>query len=143
METFGFQIKRTGTRIEVGRLPGCFGDELQVEQVFSNLVANSLKYLSPDRLGVIKISGRREGNYSIYCVQDNGVGIESDNLDKIFRMFYRVNSGDNGGEGLGLAIVRKIILRHNGTVWAESEPGVGSKFFVSLPSREPGKNIKN
>jgi signal transduction histidine kinase len=81
----------------------------------------------------VRITGRTEENYSVYCVQDNGVGIATDNIDNIFKMFYRVRPVDDGSDGLGLAIVRRIVNRHNGEVWAESEAGKGSKFFVKLP----------
>ncbi len=63
------------------------------------------------------------------------MGIESDNQTDIFKMFYRVHPSQNDGEGIGLAIVRRIVNRHHGRVWVESEPGVGSKFYVSLPNR--------
>jgi signal transduction histidine kinase len=70
---------------------------------------------------------------SVYCVEDNGVGIAPEHLDKIFEIFYQLDPEGRRGEGIGLAIVKRIIDRHNGKIWAESRAGEGSKFFVALP----------
>jgi signal transduction histidine kinase len=83
---------------------------------------------------VIQISAKIEDGQSVYCVEDNGAGIAMDHQGKIFEIFHRLEPEKKGGEGLGLTIVRRILDRHNGKVWVESEPGKGSKFFVSLPS---------
>jgi signal transduction histidine kinase len=127
-----FKIREAGASVEISELPSCIGDETQINQVFSNLLENSLKYLDPERPGVIMISGNREGSESIYCVEDNGVGIESSERDRIFNIFYQARSSA-AGEGLGLAIVSKILERHDGRIWIESEPGRGSRFYVALP----------
>jgi len=74
----------------------------------------------------------------VYCVEDNGIGIEADNQEDVFDIFCRLNpSGAMAGEGLGLTIVRRIMDRHDGKAWVESEVGRGSKFFVSLPVITP------
>jgi PAS domain S-box-containing protein len=135
LKTVTFQVKQKSANIEVGNLPRCFGDKSQIAQVFYNLISNALKYLDSKKQGIIRISGYEEGNDSIFCIEDNGVGIESDNLTDIFKMFYRVNPSNNDGEGIGLAIVRRIVNRHHGKVWVESELSVGSKFYVSLPNQ--------
>ena len=71
---------------------------------------------------------------SIYCVRDNGIGVASEHLEQIFEIFYRLEPGGPAvGEGLGLTIIRRILDRHNGRIWAESQFGNGSSFFVSLP----------
>ena len=114
-------------------LPPCYGDEAQINQVFSNLLGNALKFLDPKRRGVIRISGRAEKEQVVYCVEDNGIGIAEKDKDAIFEIFRKLNPDDKRGEGLGLVIVSKILDRHGGKVWVESEPGKGSKFFVSLP----------
>jgi len=133
LDTMKFQVEQSGAEIKVGPLPSCLGDKSQINQVFSNLLANALNFLDSSRPGLVRITGQTEENYSVYCVQDNGVGIAADNIDNIFRMFYRVRSADDDSEGLGLAIVRRIVNRHNGEVWVESHYGKGSKFFVKLP----------
>jgi signal transduction histidine kinase len=94
-------------------------------------------FRSPKRRGVIRISGRAEKGQAVYCVEDNGIGIAEKDKDEIFEIFHKLNPDDKRGEGLGLVIVKKILDRHGGKVWVESEPGKGSKFFVSLPDISP------
>ncbi len=133
IKTIGFQAKEAGASFNVEHLPDCFGDEQQINQVFSNLLANAITYLDGARPGIITVTGRlAEGNV-VYCVEDNGMGIEKDNLADIFKMYYLIDPKKSQGGGLGLAIVRRIVNRHNGKVWAESQPGKGSRFCVALP----------
>ena len=134
--SFEFQVKEMGAALEVEELPPCMGDETQINQVFSNLLDNALKFLDLSRPGVIKISGNEEKNQVIYGVEDNGIGIGEKDKEAIFEIFRRLNPGDKPGEGLGLTIVRKILDRHGGKIWVESEPGKGSKFLVALPASE-------
>jgi PAS domain S-box-containing protein len=129
-----FQIKESGTTVEISDLPPCYGDETQINQVFSNLLDNALKFLNPKRKGKIKIRGKTEKEQVVYCVEDNGIGIDEKDKQVIFEIFRRLDPEARSGEGLGLTIVRKILDRHSGRVWVESEPGKGSKFFVSLPA---------
>ncbi len=134
-QSMEFQFKDTGAEIMIDDLPGCLGDTSQINQLFSNLVGNAIKYLDPKRKGKIHITGRVEDSQSIYCIEDNGIGINPAHQSKIFEMFHRLNPDDSaGGEGLGLTIVTRILHRNNGTLRMESEPGKGSKFFVSLPT---------
>ena len=128
--TFEYEIKRLGVKLQVDELPSCMGDEMHINQVFSNLLNNALKYLDPARRGIIRISGTRQ---LVYCMEDNGIGIAAEHRNKIYEMFYRLNPNNGGGEGLGLAIVCRILYRHGGRIWVESNPGRGSKFFVFLP----------
>jgi PAS domain S-box-containing protein len=129
-----YQIKKIGVLLEIEQLPSCVGDASQINQVFSNLLDNALKFLDDSRAGMIRIYGRVEDGQSIYCVEDNGVGIAPDHQNKIFEIFHQLEPDQKSGEGLGLTIVRRIVDRHNGKIWVESEPGKGSSFFVSLPS---------
>jgi signal transduction histidine kinase len=106
-----------------------------IDQLFSNLVGNALKYLDTDRKSKIHISGTVDNDRSIYCVEDNGIGIEPNHQSKIFELFHRLNPDDSaGGDGLGLTIVTRILDRNKGSIWLESEKGKGSRFFVSLPN---------
>jgi signal transduction histidine kinase len=127
-----FQIKDSGAVVEVSDLPLCYGDEVQLNQVFSNLIGNALKCLDPGRPGVIKVSGRNDDGQIIYCVEDNGIGISAENQEKVFAIFNKVDS-EKDGEGLGLTIIRKILERHGGKIWVESEEGKGSRFYAQLP----------
>jgi len=129
-----FQVKEAGANVEVGDLPPCYGDEIQINQVFSNLLDNALKFLDPKRSGAVRISGREEKAQVAYCVEDNGIGIAEKDKGVIFGLFSKLDPDDKRGEGLGLVIVRKMLDRHGGKVWVESEPGKGSRFFVSLPN---------
>ncbi len=132
--TFLFQIKETGVKLDVSDLPSCRGDADQIDQVFSNLIGNAFKYLDPERSGSIKISGDRSEGRSVYCVEDNGIGIAPDDQERIFAIFNQLDMKVTG-EGLGLTIVKKIVEKHGGEVWVESEEGKGSKFFVALPNK--------
>jgi PAS domain S-box-containing protein len=133
-DTFEFQMKKIGVELMISELPPCIGDKIQINQVFSNLMDNALKYLDPKRPGVIRISGYRENGQSVYCIEDNGIGIDREYQEKIFEIFHQLDPKRVKGEGLGLTIVQKVIEKHDGKIWVESEPGKGSRFFVSLPA---------
>lgn len=133
LDLFDFQIKQNGVTLQLSDLPSCHADEEQISHVFNNLIGNAIKYLDPTRKGIIKIYGQKDDGKVIYCVEDNGIGIQPEHLERIFDLFYRVNRDKVQGEGLGLSIVKKIVEKHRGHVYVESQPGVGSKFFVSLP----------
>ncbi len=128
-----FQIVESGVDVHVGDLPPCRGDSVQVTQVFSNLLGNALKFLDPARPGMVRISGHAEHGRCVYCVEDNGIGIDPAHQQNIFEVFHRLDPGGKEGEGLGLTIVRQVLERLAGDVWVESEPGLGTRFFVSLP----------
>jgi len=129
-----YQVKEAGATVDIESLPPCLGDASQINQVFSNILDNALKYLDESRQGMIRICAKIEDGQCIYCVEDNGAGIAPEHQRKIFEIFHRLEPDRKSGEGLGLTIVRHVLDRHNGKVWVESEPGKGSKFFVSLPS---------
>jgi len=134
-----FQLKEAGLKFKTDILPSCLGDPSQINQLFSNLIDNAIKYRHPDREGLISISGRLTGDRVIYCVRDNGTGIDDEHKDKVFELFHRVDASDTEGEGIGLTIVRRIVDRHNGKIWVESTLGQGSEFFVALA--KPKKHI--
>ena len=129
-----YQINESGAKIDTEVLPPCLGDPSQINRVFTNLLTNALKFLDDSRPGRIRITGQGWGDKSIYCVEDNGIGIAPKHREKIFQIFYQNEPDKRKGEGIGLTIVRQIIEKHDGKVWVESQPGKKSKFFVSLPS---------
>jgi PAS domain S-box-containing protein len=132
-DTFEFRLQQANVALDVANLPPCLGDEGQISQVFANLLDNALKYLDPSRPGIIKVSGCKQGDQAIYCIEDNGIGIAAEHQPKIYEIFHRLNPSQSNGEGLGLTIVHRILDRHHGSIWVESELGQGSKFFVALP----------
>jgi PAS domain S-box-containing protein len=129
-----FQIQNCGGSIQIDPLPPCQGDAGQVNQIFSNLIDNAIKYRDPDRPLTLQISGSLDGNQVVYLVTDNGIGIASEHVERIWEVFHRLNPQQSEGEGLGLTIVRRLIDRNSGTIRVESTPGAGSTFIVSLPA---------
>jgi PAS domain S-box-containing protein len=129
------QIKENNIIVTVETLADCVGDPNMLDHIFSNLIGNAIKYRDPAKRGEIKISGRVEGGMSIYCVEDNGIGIDPGYQNKVFEIFHRLNPDkDVEGEGLGLTIAKRTLDRLGGKIWLESEPDKGSKFFIALPN---------
>lgn len=127
------RIEETGAEINVPPLPTVRGDAAQLEQVFQNLLSNALKYQLEGMRPAIDVTARREDTNWIIAVQDNGIGFEPRYAERIFGLFKRLHKEAYPGTGLGLAICRRIVERHGGRIWAESSPGEGSTFYLSLP----------
>jgi len=119
-------------------LPFCHGDSSLLRQVWANLISNAVKFSRGRPSPSIEIGGREEGNEVVYWVRDNGVGFDMEFHERLFETFQRLHPPTQfEGTGVGLAIVRKIIDRHGGRVWAEGRPGEGATFFFGLP--KPGR----
>ncbi len=127
------QAEVTGATLEIGDLPPITSDRLALEQVFSNLLDNALKYLRPDEPGRIAVTGRAAGSRIVYEVGDNGRGIAERDRERVFELFRRAGAQDKPGEGIGLAHVRALVRRLGGTIRLASEPGQGSTFTIALP----------
>ncbi len=126
--------------VTIGPLPPCVGDPIAINQVFSNLLDNALKYRDPARPLRVSVSGGMDGGRAVYCVADNGVGIAREEHERIWEIFHRVQPrGAVPGEGLGLSLVRRIVECHGGESWVESAPGEGSRFHIALPCPPAGQ----
>lgn len=131
--SLGETIAARGARVAVAPLPPAWGDPAALEQVFANLLDNALAYLDPARQGEISVGSLPATTGHTYFVRDNGRGIPAHARDKIFQAFQRLDPAGSQGEGLGLALVRRVVERHDGAIRVESREGVGSTFFVDLP----------
>lgn len=140
ISTFEFQIKSAEINLEIGKLVPCAGDNVLITQVFTNIIGNAIKYLKTDAVGQIKISSNIISGQSIYCIEDNGIGIAFEHQTKIFELFHRLEPGKTEGEGLGLTIVKQILSRLDGDIKVESEVGVGSKFYIFMPFSNVSKS---
>ena len=128
-------IREGGATVLVEPLPIVMADAAQLAQVFTNLIGNAIECRRPDVPSVVRISTERTGRVWRSSVEDNGIGIEPEYFERIFVIFQRLHTRDEyEGTGIGLAVVRKIVERHVGTVWVDSVPDEGSTFFFTLPA---------
>jgi len=133
-----YQIQQSRAKIEVEDLPPCRSDVNQLNQIFSNLLDNALKYLDASRPGRICIRGEQLDGLCYYHITDNGIGIEEHLQPKVFELFYRLHpNGPAKGVGLGLTIVSRLVERLGGSIRIQSAPGKGSTFTVCLPMAPP------
>ena len=132
----GAAIQESGSEVTTGPLPTVVVDGLQMAQLLQNLIGNAIKYRreEPPR---IHISAEPAGDEWRFAVEDNGIGFESEYADQIFEIFQRLQTRwEAPGTGIGLAICKKIVERHGGRIWVESEPGKGSTFYFTIPKME-------
>jgi PAS domain S-box-containing protein len=150
MEDFELIIQEKKAKITVDVLPCIDVNRGQMRQVFQNIISNALKFSKPGKGPVIKVTGRyvaeksfdskeqKDGPFCMICIRDNGIGFEEKYVSNIFALFERLNSKDRyEGTGIGLAIAKKVIDKHNGLITATSKEGVGSEFKIILPVKQP------
>jgi len=126
-------IEEGGARVTQDDLPTVFGDEFQLGQLFQNLIGNAIKHHAQSA-PQIHIGCERKGKAWRFSVKDNGIGIDREYAERIFVIFQRLHTRQEyPGTGIGLAICKKIVERHRGEIWVESQPGRGSTFYFTLP----------
>ncbi|MFD2932969.1 ATP-binding protein [Spirosoma flavum] len=127
--------KDRSLRIEIGDTPSITADFTMAIQLFTNLLGNAAKYTQPTPEGLVQINGSQTDKEVIYSIEDNGIGFDMKQAGKMFDLFKRLeNARGFEGSGVGLAIVKRIITRHQGKIWFHSEPNQGATFFVSFPT---------
>ena len=139
IENLAISVAETEATVTVDSLPTVRGDFDQLVQLFQNLVKNGIRYAGeePPR---IHVTATRTDDPCIISVRDEGIGIAADEKDRIFELFY--GSAGKNSTGIGLATAKKIVTRHDGRIWVDSEPGDGSTFFVSLPTSDDGDEVE-
>ncbi len=121
-------------RVSFNALPTAQGDRKMVRQILINLMGNAIKYSKPKGTAVIEIGGWVEKEKNVYFVKDHGIGFPVEQADKIFEVFERLHSADEfEGTGIGLAIVKRVVLKHGGNIWVETKIDEGATFYFSLP----------
>lgn len=137
-------LAETGGRVEIGRLPDVPAVKVQMRQLFQNLISNGLKYRGEDT-PVLKVYDHSSSSdtFREIHVEDNGIGFDECYLDRIFKPFQRLHGRNSSysGAGIGLAICRRIVARHGGSITARSKPGEGSTFIVRLPRKQQRKEL--
>jgi signal transduction histidine kinase len=134
LNSLRFSIQETDAEVIVGKLPLIMADAGQLEQVFTNLIGNALKFRSDGAAHRVEISATRESELEWrFCVSDNGIGIEPEYFERIFTIFQRLNTREAyAGSGIGLSIVKRIVEYHGGRVWLTSTPNIGTNFYFIL-----------
>jgi PAS domain S-box-containing protein len=126
------QVAESGAVIKYTQLPKIYADPVLIGQLFQNLIGNAIKFRD-GKTPEIKITGKKEDGAVLFSVKDNGIGIKREYDDKIFIIFQRLNSREKyPGTGIGLSICKKIVERHGGKIWVESEPGKGATFYFTI-----------
>jgi PAS domain S-box-containing protein len=140
------RIEKTGATLDIGELPTVEADPTQMRQLVQNLISNALKFQPPDRKPIITLraelikQGSTAGEFWQITVRDNGIGFDEKYLEKVFAVFQRLHGrSEYEGTGVGLAVCRRIMDRHNGTITARSKPGEGASFIFLLPLHQPRK----
>ena len=134
-------IQDSGATVTHDPLPTIPCDEVQVAQLFQNLIGNALKFRKPDAAPAVHVGAADQGAEWEFMVRDNGIGIEPQYFERIFMVFQRLHDkGEYPGTGIGLAIVKKVVERHGGRIWVQSQPGAGTTFHFTMPKERKAAN---
>jgi light-regulated signal transduction histidine kinase (bacteriophytochrome) len=129
-------LESEGGTILIGELPNIKGIRIQIFQLMQNLIGNAMKYRSKERKAIVEIKAAEQEKEWEISISDNGIGIDAQHYEKIFVIFQRLhNKNEYTGTGIGLAICKKIVDKHGGRIWVESELGKGSKFIFTIPKQ--------
>lgn len=135
LDDLALTIEENNAQVTHDPLPTVMADQAQLTQVFQNLVANAIKFRREDETPRVHISAQQEDDRWIFSVEDNGIGVDPNQKERIFQIFQRLHTQEEyPGVGIGLALCRRIVERHGGRIWVESEPGQGSTFYFTLPA---------
>ena len=134
------QVRFSNVQLErqIDEMPSVTADRSQMLSLFHNLISNSFKYRHPERPLKLKLSADSLGDAYLICVEDNGIGIESEDAGRIFDIFFSYSAEKGGGSGVGLAIAKKVVEVHGGRIWVDSRPGEGSRFYFTLSKNPQG-----
>ena len=134
-------IQDSGATVTQDKLPTIPCDEVQLAQLFQNLIGNALKFRKPDAAPAVHVGAADQGAEWEFTVRDNGIGIEPQYFERIFMVFQRLHDkGEYPGTGIGLAIVKKVVERHGGRIWVQSQPGAGTTFHFTMPKEREAAN---
>src|SRR3989441_1024190 len=134
-------IQDSGATVTQDKLPTIHCDEVQLAQLFQNLIGNALKFRKPDVAPAVHVGAADQGAEWEFMVRDNGIGIEPQYFERIFMVFQRLHDkGEYPGTGIGLAIVKKVVERHGGRIWLQSQPGAGTTFHFTMPKEREAAN---
>lgn len=139
-QTLRVAIEESGAMLHIDPLPPVRAELAPLVQIFQNLLANALKYRDPKAPPAIVISAGKSGGEIRFSVRDNGIGISAEHYSRIFEVFRRLHGEDYEGLGIGLAICKRLVERSGGRIWLESEPGIGSTFYFTLPAAEAARS---
>jgi len=129
------KVRETDADVTVGDLPRVHGDASQLNQVFQNLFSNALEY-SGDEPPRVHVDAERAGDRWIVSVGDEGIGIDPADAERVFEVFQSLHGHEEAGTGIGLALVKRIVERHDGDIWVDSAPGEGATFSFTLPAAD-------
>jgi light-regulated signal transduction histidine kinase (bacteriophytochrome) len=141
-QTLHAAFEETGATVEIDALPAVRAESAPLIQVFQNLLANAVKYRNSETAPRIRISAVASHGEVRFSVKDNGIGIEPRHYDRIFEVFRRLHGEEQEGLGIGLAICKRLVERYGGRIWLDSEPGVGSTFYFTLPAAQTSSDAR-
>ena len=136
VENLKVSIEESATHISYENCPVVNADEVQLTQLFQNLINNAVKFRKNGEAARIHISARQDNDQWVFSVRDNGIGIAPENMKNIFELFRRLHTqNEYTGSGIGLALCQRIVESHRGKIWAESQPGEGTIMYFTIPGK--------